>query len=106
MVERIVVDSEGQPQYAVEVDFVVSPLRGVPESVTSAIEGVSEVGKVIAQSSREVLDAMRDGLGELVPDEIELEFGVSIRGESGLPVIAKASGEANFKVRVCWKPSV
>lgn len=102
--ERIVLDDEGKPWYAVEVVPEVNPLRGVTETATNVAQGVADVGDVIAQSSREILEAMRAGLGEFAPDEIELEFGVSLRGDVGIPIIAKASGEATFTVRVCWKP--
>lgn len=102
--ERIVVDDEGNPRYAVEVVSDVSPLRGISDTAATTARGVADVGDVIAASSKEILEAMKAGLGELVPDEVELEFGVSLRGELGLPIIAKASGEATFTVRVCWKP--
>jgi hypothetical protein len=108
MMERIVVDGEGNARYAIEVGVDVeaepNPLRGVPNAVSGVVQGVADVGAVIAESSREILDAIREGVGSLAPDEVELEFGVSISGESGLPVIAKASAQANFSVRVCWKP--
>lgn len=104
VMERIVLDSEGKPWYAVEVTPDVSPLRGVAETAANVAQGVADVGDVIAQSSREILEAMQAGLGDFAPDEVELEFGVSLRGGLGIPIIAKASGEATFTVRVCWKP--
>jgi hypothetical protein len=36
------------------------------------------------------------------PDEIEIEFGVKISAEAGA-IIAKTSGEANFRIAVRWK---
>ncbi|KQR49177.1 hypothetical protein ASF87_10320 [Microbacterium sp. Leaf161] len=102
--ERIILDAAGKPWYAVEVEPDVSPLRGVAQTAENVARGVADVGEVIAQSSREILEAMREGLGDVAPDEIELKFGVSLRGDLGIPIIAKASGEATFTVRVCWKP--
>lgn len=102
--ERIIVDSEGKPRFAVEVTEEVSPLRGVNETAANTARAIAEVGDVIAESSREILDAIKEGLGELAPDEMELQFGVSMSAGAGLPMIVRASGEANFTVRVCWKP--
>jgi hypothetical protein len=36
------------------------------------------------------------------PDEIEIEFGVKISAEAGA-IVAKTSGEANFRIAVRWK---
>ena len=36
------------------------------------------------------------------PDEIEVEFGIKINAEVGA-IIAKTSGEANFRIAVRWK---
>jgi hypothetical protein len=36
------------------------------------------------------------------PDEIEIEFGIKINAEVGA-IIAKTSGEANFRIVVRWK---
>ena len=38
------------------------------------------------------------------PDEVAVEFGVKMSAESGA-IIAKASGEANFKINLVWKKS-
>jgi Trypsin-co-occurring domain 1 len=38
------------------------------------------------------------------PDEVAVEFGVKMSAESGA-IIAKASGEANFKINLTWKKS-
>jgi hypothetical protein len=38
------------------------------------------------------------------PDRVAVEFGVKLAGEAGVPMLTKASGEANFKVAVEWKP--
>lgn len=37
------------------------------------------------------------------PEKFAIEFGVKLAGETGVPFLTKASGEANFKVTVEWK---
>jgi hypothetical protein len=37
------------------------------------------------------------------PERFAVEFGVKLAGEAGIPMLTKASGEANFKVTVEWK---
>jgi hypothetical protein len=36
------------------------------------------------------------------PDEIEIEFGVSLHAQAGA-IIAETSGDANFKVSLTWR---
>jgi NTP-dependent ternary system trypsin peptidase co-occuring protein len=38
------------------------------------------------------------------PDNVELSFGLKVAGEIGLFTIAKASGEANYTLKLTWKP--
>jgi hypothetical protein len=40
------------------------------------------------------------------PEKIAVEFGIKLVGETGIPMLTKASGEANFKVNVEWKSGV
>lgn len=37
------------------------------------------------------------------PEKMAVEFGIKLVGEYGLPMITKASGEANFKINIEWK---
>lgn len=37
------------------------------------------------------------------PEKVAIEFGIKLAGEAGIPMLTKASGEANFKVSVEWK---
>ncbi|HEV1993800.1 MAG TPA: CU044_2847 family protein [Candidatus Acidoferrum sp.] len=58
------------------------------ENVRSAAEGILHQLRSLAQP----------------PDEVAVEFGVKMSAESGA-IIAKASGEANFKINLTWKKS-
>lgn len=37
------------------------------------------------------------------PEKVAVEFGIKLIGETGIPMLTKASGEANFKISVEWK---
>lgn len=37
------------------------------------------------------------------PEKVAIEFGIKLAGETGVPMITKASGEANFKISIEWK---
>ena len=71
-------------------------------------------GEVIAMASssfeaalerlQPMAQALVDKLGNLAerPDEVGIEFGVKLNVDAGL-VIARTSGEANFKVTLQWR---
>lgn len=53
----------------------------------------------VRSAAAKALGAFRDG--QLNPDSIELEFGVKFNAAAGA-VIAKASSEAHFIVKLTW----
>jgi hypothetical protein len=96
------VDGDGEGTAVFEVDGGL---------VGSDLELAADDGVVArAQTSlRQALDGVRPALSqvsetvrELKPDEMEIEFGLKIGGESGV-IIAKGTAEVNFAVRVVWK---
>jgi|GEM_PF-3292587 hypothetical protein len=54
-----------------------------------------------AGMARTAIDAMR----KLTPGEVEIEFGVELGGETGIPLITKGEAKANFKITLKWKES-
>jgi hypothetical protein len=60
-------------------------------------------------SLEEALSQVRPTLAKIVhavhgsgPDEIEIEFGLKVGGDSNV-IIAKGTAEVNFAVRLTWK---
>ena len=39
------------------------------------------------------------------PGKVELEFGVELGGEAGIPLVTKGTAKANFKVVLTWEDS-
>jgi hypothetical protein len=51
--------------------------------------------------------SLHEAIAEIpLPEKIAVEFGIKLAGETGIPMLTKASGEANFKVNVEWKSGV
>ncbi|WP_080038960.1 CU044_2847 family protein [[Actinomadura] parvosata] len=54
------------------------------------------------QGIKPALVQVIDTLRETSPDEVEIEFGLKVGGESTV-VIAKGTSEVNFAIRALWK---
>src|SRR5882757_10266135 len=91
---------------AVEVDGMDGPGGRVMRSSTSA-DALSEASDTFEAALEKVRSAAEGILNQLrnlaqPPDEVAVEFGVKMSAETGA-IIAKASGEANFKINLMWK---
>jgi hypothetical protein len=73
---------------------------GVEDKVADKLR---EISNAIAQVCRDVATGIRSAVGASRPDELTLEFGVTLAGEAGFAVITKASAEATMKVTATWK---
>jgi len=70
------------------------------EAVVKADETFADALRRIGPTSSAIVERFRD-LPQR-PDEIEVEFGIKVSAEAGA-IIARASGEANFRVVLRWK---
>jgi Trypsin-co-occurring domain 1 len=66
--------------------------------VVEATETMRQALEPIRRGARAVLD----GLRETAPDEIKVEFGVTLTAETGA-IIAKASSDCHLTVTLTWK---
>lgn len=79
------------------------PTRGfrpTGELAVSAKETFQEAFSRIQPAAGAMISRLRDVADP--PDEVELEFGVQLTAEFGA-VVAKASGDANFRVLMRWR---
>jgi hypothetical protein len=84
-------------------DLPETDLRGF--DIGGAAERLKDAGNAIAETCDSIMSAMRARLADLQPDEVELEFGVTLGGEVGVPIISKASAEATLSVKAIWHRS-
>jgi hypothetical protein len=97
-------DADGKPiKIAVEC---VSGGGNVPRNATSfrslqkEIDLDGEFESVVGMA-----DSVLTALKKLRPGEVEVEFGVELGGEMGIPLVTKGEAKANFKVTLKWKNS-
>lgn len=70
-------------------------------------EVVATAGRTLEATVERIGPASRAIVGKLKelaepPDEIGVEFGMKLNAEAGV-IIARTSGEANFKISLTWK---
>ncbi len=74
--------------------------RATGELAVSAKETFQEAFSRIQPAADAMISRLRDVADP--PDEVEIEFGVQLTAEFGA-VVAKASGDANFRVLMRWR---
>ena len=83
-------------------------LPGVPGGM-DAVAGVGDLERQFGEVQNLIVmccNSLYDSLRRLPhADRVAVEFGVKLGGEAGVPMLTKATGEANFKVSVEWKSS-
>lgn len=93
------------PNAPILVEFAPSPgmmevsLVG-PDLQKQSAEAVKNAMNTIYNTARQVTDTI-EAL-EIKPSSVEVEFGITLKGESGA-LIAKAGVEAAFSVKLTWE---
>lgn len=87
-------------------DIYIEVAETSPSVQTSAapknvLDTFEKVGQSIADVCADVFSKVN--LNELAPDELTLEFSLSIGADLSVPFIAKSSGEGTFTVKALWK---
>jgi hypothetical protein len=116
MSKAILMKADGVP-FLVETDETVElpadtgrlapgGLQGVPPGM-DAVASVGDLERQFGEVQNLITsccNSLYDSLSRLPhADKVAVEFGVKLGGEAGVPMLTKASGEANFKVLVEWK---
>jgi hypothetical protein len=78
--------------------------QGIPRNASKDI--VRKVAKELGEQL-EPLSAVADTIRNALiaannPSEIEVEFGLELGGEGGIPMIVEGSAKANFKITLRW----
>ena len=116
---RAVVMASGKAKFLVETDpavdlpaLVPAPsstalLRaGIPEGMEPVVD-LKDIPRQFGEI-KELIVACCNGLSEAIaeipkPEKFGVEFGIKFAGEAGVPMLSKASGEANLKISIEWK---
>lgn len=106
----------GGVTFLVEADETVAvpkshaPAR--PSGVPAGMDAVADMGQMARQFADvqglivTCCNSLYEALARVPnPEKVEVEFGVKLGGEAGVPMLTKATGEANFRVVVEWKPA-
>ncbi len=109
---KAIIVKAGETTFFAETDELIKvpyieSRPGVPEGMQptvgteKVIQELATVKNLIIACSDELLEAINC----ITPksDKVAVEFGIKFGGEGGIPMLAKASGEANFKISIEWK---
>jgi hypothetical protein len=77
-----------------DLDFAAADHGAVVRARTTLDQAL----RAVRPALRTVVNTVR----ELSSDEVEVEFGLKVGGESGV-IIAKGTSEVNFAVRLTWR---
>jgi hypothetical protein len=66
------------------------------------VEKIDQITDTILQVCRSVHQKAYNCLEAAKPKEFEIEFGVTLGGEIGIPLVSKGSAEAQIKVTARW----
>lgn len=95
---------EQAPELYIQIRAGSSAVK--PQGVTEDFIRATE------ERMRQVSSVIRTGCKDLIKDitgmpnppaEVEIEFGVDVGAEGGVPFITKGSISANFKISATWK---
>lgn len=82
-------------------------LQGLPRTLQpiSDVYGLerdfADIQELIVSCSNDLFEAIKD---IPKPEKVTVEFGITLAGEAGFPMLTKASGEASFNVTIEWAP--
>jgi hypothetical protein len=78
----------------------LSPQADSPGFTKVSDERLQEIGTEIHRMATLLISSIKPD--KLTPRELEIEFGIGIKGEAGIPFFAKGSVETNFTVKAKW----
>lgn len=87
------------PRYFVEVEGLDDPLRAAG---AATLTGLTAVGSAVADACTDIVERLADAMNAAVPTEVELELGVAISAEGGIPIFTKLGTEGTIKVTLRW----
>jgi hypothetical protein len=71
-------------------------------SPKDVLDKLTEVGQRVALVCQSVYERAKEEMGEMAPNELTLEFGVTLGGSAGVPFVSHGKAEGTFKVTAKW----
>jgi hypothetical protein len=87
---------------------MVESSRAAPRARNAGLPRLLDGAEELGGQLENVAALAKAALGALqaaAPGKIELEFGVELGGEAGVPLVTKGTAKANFKVVLTWSDS-
>lgn len=97
-------DSNQKPEFYIQVlpnQGGVTPLADVEGFVKGTKEHFRRIAEIAEQANAHLIEKL-NGLANK-PKTFEIEFGIDVGGEAGIPFITKGTMSANFKVKLGWE---
>ncbi len=94
-----------------EAPKLLSGVRSTPGTRGRAAAGgraaelvnqLQRLGETVGDTCAEMVGAAIKRLKDVQPAELEIEFGVTLGGEAGVPFVTKGEAEASFKITAKW----
>lgn len=109
MTKAVAIEQEGQ---TILIELAEEPKIVASSAVTEGTAGVADLAEKLDRVAATIVGVCSSlhkqaytALGAMQPDSFELEFGVTLAGEAGLPLVTKGTAECTFKVTAKWEPS-
>jgi hypothetical protein len=115
MARRAIWVESGSKRFLVETDETIAiaadgaaPKRGA-KGVPTGMKPVVDLGQALKrfQQAKDMIVHMGTEFADSIekmptPSKASIEFGITLAGETGVPMLTKASGEASIKVCIEW----
>jgi hypothetical protein len=72
------------------------------QGVGKIVDRLDDLNEAIVEVCKSSFETIKKGIGNAAPDEMTIEFGVSVGGE-GSVIISKVSAEASLTISATWK---
>jgi hypothetical protein len=76
--------------------------EGLSDAAGDLAERLERINATILGVCRSVHDKAYIALSAAKPKEFEIEFGITLSGEAGIPLVTKGSAEAALKITARW----
>jgi seryl-tRNA(Sec) selenium transferase len=98
--QSILIEVADEPQI-IEAARVGGEAAGgvTPEKLLAKLD---EVAETIGETCKALHNKVKKNLAGTFPKEMSIEFGVTLAGEAGVPLVTKGSVEAAFKITATW----